>query len=119
MKNKIDEREKLLQLLESEREREKGEKFQEYTLIIEAKKISENLLITKGFLYQNKKLIIRGSFTSVIKDMKDMEKWFNKSIGEKSLIGITFDSKEQSIGDIVKGFLSRSIKEGSIQDFIP
>ena len=107
-------KEEILKILKEENPK-LGEKYTQYILIIEYKKLNENLGIIKGELYKNDIIEYRGS---LLTPNPKGGSWENIGIGKSKFYGLTFDTREESIAELLGGFFKRSLKEGRLQDLI-
>jgi len=99
------------------KENPKLKDFKKLILIVEHKKISNELGIIKGELLENRKVIVRGSMTCLPQKSEEGFNWDMLSSGESYPQGYTFDYKEDSITSMVKQGLKKGLKEGKIPFF--
>jgi len=45
--------------------------------------------------------------------------WKDLKEGESKYLGIIFDTESKTLGELIKDFIARSLKEGKLQDFVP
>jgi len=112
---------KVLELLENERERAEGEKLEEHNVVVEFKKIEGGYGVIKGFVYRREKdswkLVFRGALLLPINPEEGI--WKDLKEGESKYWGIVFDTESKTLGELIKDFIARSLKEGKLQDFVP
>lgn len=110
----------VLKLLESERERAEGEKLEEYNVVIESKKLKGDYGAIKGLIYKRKNdswsLLFRGAVVMSIEP--EAPAWKGLAEEESKYIGISFDLESKTLSETIKDFFVRSMKEGKIQDFL-
>lgn len=108
-------KEEILKILKEENPK-LGKDYTQYILIIEYKKLNESLGIVKGELYKNDTTEYRASL--LMPNPKGAT-WEDIGIGKSKFYGLTFDTREESIAELIGGFFRRSLKEGKLQDLIP
>jgi len=113
----------LLEFLEKEREKSEEERLEEYSGIMEFKRLEENYGIIKGFAYKRKNdrliLIFRGGILLPINLEAEDSFWKNLKVGESKYVGIAFDTESKTLSEMFRDFFKRSFTEGKLQDFIP
>lgn len=95
------------------------DKYSQLILIVETKKVKDNLGIIKGEYYVNGTLDYKGSSLFPLFNISNQSVWNQLKIGENAYYGFTFDSREMKIPEKVIGFFNRSFEGATIQDFIP
>jgi hypothetical protein len=96
--------------------------FSQLFLILELKKINPHLGIIKGEYYNNDQLECRGSLLLPILDNipnQPNNNWSSLEAGKSKYYGISFDARELRLTEKIGDFLSRSVSDGRLQDFIP
>ncbi len=96
-----------------------NEKYSQLILIIETKKVKENLGIIKGEYYVDGTLNYKGSSLFPLFNISDQSIWKQLNVGENAYYGFTLDSREMKIPEKLIGFFNRSFEGATIQDFIP
>jgi hypothetical protein len=101
------------------KESPKKAKCKQYQVIFEQKKVGREIGLLRVEYYENGKPEIVGSFymplTKTPAD-KPPTDWDQLKLGKSRVFGIVIDSREQPLMDKFKGFLSRSLEEGKLQD---
>lgn len=115
-------KEDIIQILREENPPVDGEdKFNQFFLIVEFKKINARIGIIKGELYNNDQLDYRGSLLVPLShdNANQKDQWNLIEIGKSVYYGLSFDARELCLTEKIGEFVSRSIQDGKIQDFIP
>lgn len=99
------------------RELESPDDFPVWIIIIEVKKLTDNLKMLLGHIYEREKLEYQASITASI-DESD-QKWIKRKTGTSEYCVITFSGREKNFFEKVKDFFNRSLTEGKLQDFWP
>jgi len=89
---------------------EKIKDFENYILILERKKVSNNIGIFKGELIQNDQVILRGKLT-VYPGSPD---WEMIEVGESIFNGLCLDYKGEKLSELfIEGF-KNSLRDGKL-----
>jgi len=116
---------KLLSAIRKETKPPKG--FGQWVVIIEHRRISENIGLLLGEAQLDGKLQWSGSISVNLPEQKkfgpdDKEiqgEWETLNPGQSRFNVLTLEMRGKSIAELIKGFLKRSFEEGKIQDIIP
>jgi hypothetical protein len=97
------------------------EKYTQFFLIIELKKITSDIGIFKGELYTNDLLEYRGSFLTPLLNLNPQQQmtWNPIEIGNSVFYGFSFDLREKGLIEQFRAFFHRSLGEGKLQEFLP
>ena len=88
-------------------------------IIVELKKLSSTLGMIKGEMYKNKKIELAGSLFFPLEKSDEPSVWDTIKVKQSKFYGLRVDSRKQSIYEVLRGFFSRTFKEGKLQDFVP
>jgi hypothetical protein len=108
-------KEEILRILKEENPKLEGN-YTQYILLIEYKKLDNELGIVKGELYKNDTIEYRASWLKINPRGDD---WDELNPGESKFHGVTFDTREEGFTELIGGFFKRTLKEGKLQDLIP
>lgn len=95
------------------KEEQSLEDFDNYILIIEKKKVSDNIGLFGGELLQNDKIIARGKVT-IPPNTPD---WNELELGESSFQGFCLDLKGESLSEIITEGIKNRLKDGKLPFF--
>lgn len=100
------------------KEDQPAKKFEKLILIIEHKKVSNEIGYIKGELIQNGRLLGKGAITCLPKKEKDSFDWNMLDIGQSYFNGFSLDYRAERITALITEGLKKSMKEGKIP-FLP
>ncbi len=108
----------LIKILKKEQEQSK--QFAGAIIIVESKKISDELGILKGEIYIQDKLEYSGGMTVPIEkeNGKNAAGWEKMKVGESEYHGIFLQARGKSFLEKVAGFVKRSLEESKFQDIV-
>jgi len=112
MKNKFVSKREVVDLLLKEVPPSK--KFEKWIVIVEHKKLSENVGLTKAEIVQNGKVVLKGGGTQHISKNPDGFSWSILKHGESYFEAYYLDASKQSVVSLFKEGILKSIKEGKI-----
>lgn len=92
--------------------------FEKYALIIEYKKISGTIGVVTGELLQNNKILLRGKLVVFPETQPDSFDWGLLKAGENYFQGYSLDYKGETLIQLIKQGLKKSIKNGRFP-FLP
>ena len=108
-------KQEIINTLLNEHPNQKG--MDKLMLIVEHKKISNNLGIIKGELLSNGKIVARGSMTCLPKKSEESFDWSRLKNDESFFDGFSLDFPRETFGKMFIEGLKKSIKEGKIPFF--
>jgi hypothetical protein len=116
---------KLLLAIRKETRPPKG--FGQWVLIIEHRRISEDLGLLRVEAQLNGKLEWSGSISVNLPEQKKFgpdgkeiqSDWETLAVGQSRYNVLTFEMRGKSITELAKGFIKRSLEDGKIQDILP
>ena len=108
-KSKFPAKEEVMQAL-SEDETLKG--FEKYALVVEFKKMSKKIGVIKGELFQNDEILLKGKMIEFPETQPESFDWNILKVGESYFLGYSLDYKGETLAQLIKQGLKKSIKEG-------
>lgn len=93
---------------------EKLKDFEQFILILERKKVSENIGIIKGELIQNDDIVLRGKIAINPNSATDNFNWNDLEIGKSNFIGFSLDYKGETLYELFVEGLKNSIRDGKL-----
>lgn len=100
------------EIIKALREGQELKGFENYILIIEHKKINENVGIVKGELLQNDEVILGGKMTVFPETLSNAFDWEKLNIGESIFNGFYLDYKGETLSEILLEGIKNSLREG-------
>ena len=101
------------EIIDALKEEQKLEGFENYILIIEKKKVSNNIGLWGGELLQNDKVLARGKATMP----QTSPDWDELEVGESIFQGFCLDLKGEKLSDVMIEGIKNRLKEGRIPFF--
>lgn len=97
------------------------QKYKQSQIVFELKKVKQNVGLMRLEIYGGGKQEFCGSLYLPIDKVTPGKPtaWDTIKIGKSQVFGLVIDSREQSLVEKAKGFLTRSLEEGKLQEFIP
>jgi len=91
-------------------------KYIRYVVIIEIKRVQEDLAMVKGEYYQNNSLEFEGGWLYPI---DDLEKWKNHPVGESKFHAFVINSREKGVGERFMEWTKKRVDEGKLPIPLP
>jgi len=88
--------------------------FEKFILILERKKVSENIGIIKGELIQNDDVVLRGKITVNPNSPIDDFNWNKLEIGNSIFNGLSLDYKGETLYELFVEGLKNSLRDGKL-----
>jgi hypothetical protein len=90
--------------------------FESYTVIIEHRKVSQNIGLIIAELMSGKEIVAIGKATVYPRGISDLDSfnWAHLNIGEAEFTSFALDTKKQPISQMLIGAVKKSISEGRI-----
>jgi hypothetical protein len=98
------------------------QKYKQFQIIFELKKVKQNVGLIRLEIYEGGKQEFCASvFLPINKPVVGQAPtaWDGMKVGKSQVFGLVIDSREQSLLEKVKGFFIRSFEQGKLQEFIP
>ncbi|MBU0460395.1 MAG: hypothetical protein KKH52_03650 [Nanoarchaeota archaeon] len=115
-------KEEVIEILKKENQPiDNNHKYSQMILILEIKKVKENVGILKGEYYKGDTVEYKGSLLLPLgKPNPNSQSQFDgMNVGEYKFFGFTLDSREEKLPEKVLNFFKRSFEDATLQDFIP
>ena len=101
------------EIIDALKEEQNLKGFNSYILILEKKKVSNNIGLFGGELLQNDKIIARGKVT-IPTNTPD---WNELEVGESSFQGFCLDLKGESLSEVIIEGIKNRFKDGKLPFF--
>jgi len=116
---------KLLSAIRKETKPPKG--FGQWVVIIEHRRISENVGLLLGEAQLDGKLQWSGSISVNLPEQKKFGpdgneiqgEWETLNPGQSRFNVLTLEMRGKSVAELIKGFIKRSFEDGKLQDILP
>lgn len=101
------------EIMDALKEEQKLKGFENYILIIEKKKVSNDIGLWGGELLQNDEVLARGKVTMP----PNSPDWDELEIGESIFQGFCLDLKEEKLSEVIIEGIKNRLKNGKIPFF--
>jgi len=105
------------EIIDALNEEEVPKGFEQFLVLLEYYKKSENLCLIRGELLQNDDVVLRGKLTIIPELTSNPSQWEKMEVGDSKIFGFSLEYQGETLFDIIRDGFKESLSQGRIPFF--
>lgn len=102
------------EIIDALKEEEVPKGFEQFLVLLEYYKKSENLCLIRGELLQNDDVVLRGKLTIIPELTSNPSQWDKMEVGDSKIFGFSLEYQGETLFDIIRDGFKESLSQGKI-----